>query len=29
VDTGKVKAQPDVTTAVQRGWFTEHLKGSS
>ena len=29
VDTGKVKAQPDVTTAVQRGWFTQHLKGTS
>ncbi|MFG3025503.1 ABC transporter substrate-binding protein [Streptomyces sp. NPDC048254] len=29
VDTGKVKAQPDVPAAVQRGWFTQHLKGSS
>jgi ABC-type nitrate/sulfonate/bicarbonate transport system substrate-binding protein len=29
VDTGKVKARPDVTTAVQRGWFTRYLKGSS
>ncbi|MGW4910991.1 ABC transporter substrate-binding protein [Streptomyces sp. NPDC004270] len=29
VDSGKVKAQPDVPAAVQRGWFTQHLKGSS
>ncbi|MGW1208802.1 ABC transporter substrate-binding protein [Streptomyces sp. NPDC002499] len=28
VDTGKVKAQPDVTKAVQRGWFTKNVKGS-
>lgn len=28
VDTGKVKAEPDVTKAVQRGWFTKNLKGS-
>ncbi|MEV1064855.1 ABC transporter substrate-binding protein [Streptomyces sp. NPDC050263] len=26
--TGKVKAKPDVSTAVLRGWSTEHLKGS-
>ncbi|MEU9291819.1 ABC transporter substrate-binding protein [Streptomyces sp. NPDC048275] len=29
VDSGKVKGEPDVTKAVQRGWFTQHTKGSS
>ncbi|MER5935822.1 ABC transporter substrate-binding protein [Streptomyces sp. NPDC001928] len=28
LDTGKVKAKPDVSKAVLRGWFTEHMKGS-
>ncbi|MFE9643272.1 ABC transporter substrate-binding protein [Streptomyces sp. NPDC006365] len=28
VDTGKVEAQPDVTRAALRGWFTEQTKGS-
>ncbi|MER5789716.1 ABC transporter substrate-binding protein [Streptomyces sp. NPDC001980] len=28
VDTGKVKARPDVATAALRGWFTQHTKGS-
>ncbi|WP_405910136.1 MULTISPECIES: ABC transporter substrate-binding protein [unclassified Streptomyces] len=28
LDGGKVKAKPDVTTVVQRGWLTDHVKGS-
>ncbi|WAP59116.1 ABC transporter substrate-binding protein [Streptomyces sp. S465] len=28
LDTGKVKARPDVAGAVQRGWLPEHTKGS-
>jgi len=28
LDSGKVKAKPDVKAVVQRGWFTEHVKGS-
>ncbi|QQM45854.1 ABC transporter substrate-binding protein [Streptomyces liliifuscus] len=28
LDSGKVKAKPDVTAVVQRGWFTDNVKGS-
>ncbi|MGP4043834.1 ABC transporter substrate-binding protein [Streptomyces sp. 2A115] len=28
LDTGKVKAEPDLAQAVLRGWLTEHKKGS-
>ena len=28
LDGGKVKAKPDVTAVVQRGWFTDNVKGS-
>ncbi|MFI6277024.1 ABC transporter substrate-binding protein [Streptomyces sp. NPDC050988] len=28
LDSGNVKAKPDVTAVVQRGWFTDNVKGS-